>query len=713
LTGPTRRASRTAWRGASNLREPAAVLLATLLLAIVVTWPVAIDVTSVITHGQHGGDPLGYLWDLWNHAGHGFSIYGEGLQRMVGAPFGRPISSSANGTILVSVLPGWLIAEATSPIVAYNVMIIAALTFTGASMYLLIRWLGLGPAAAAWAAVSFELLPYVLLRAAGHPPLVHLWCFPVLVIAGLGFVERRSWRQALWLALAFALCWVTNPYYGVMGAVMVVVFVAAAAIASWREGGGVWAGAVALGRFGALVVPMVIVPLGLLTLGNRGAASILHRNRSDLELYGAHLLDYLLPSTTDPLIGGFTGDHGWLRPGGERTVFAGWPALVLAAIGLVVAFRMRERLTRRLRLAVGCAVPIVVLGMWLSLASPYPILGHRLTMPSSLIYAVAPYLRAYGRFGVVVSTMLLVLGAVGLSRLLKRRSMNTKVAIGSVAIILAAINLPLGGPLSVGVPGAVGATAPSEVPIWRWLRDHERNEILLETPAGPNELHDRIFMYAQTIHGHRIANGALVEDNLATDFLATIDDPTVPGTVQRLSTVGIGLVAIEPWAWRDQGRTPPPPTPAPAGYRVLATFPDGSAVWKVTARPLPIIEILRQQGRWFFQPAGGTLWRYPQNGGRIALFAHTPGRYLIRFRVQRFRGWRGNLLRIGLPDGTSRAVAVGDTPSWVTVPVRLLHGAADLVLFGVGAPPIRVAPGDPRHVTVGLTPWTIEPTPAQ
>ena len=683
------------------------MLLGAVLIACAITWPIAVDARSIITAGQFGGDPVGYLWDLWNNANHGLSLFGDRLQSDVAAPFGRPVSSTANSTLLVSVLPGWLIAKAASPIVAYNVMLIAAIALSGASMYLLVRWLGLGRTAAAWAGGAYMLLPYELVRATFHPPLAMLWCLPVVILAAIRWTEGPSWRRSVWLAIAFGLCWLSNPYYGFMGALVVAVVVAIGITGAWRSGG-TRSAARPLFRVAGTIIPIVIVPLAALAALDSGAATSIQRNKLELEVYGAHLKDYVIPALTDPFVGGIAPGASWLRPGGERTVFLGIATIVLAVIGVVLAWRRWGRLTNRVRRTLVCGLPILILAVWISLASPYPVLGRRVEMPASWIFDAIPYLRAFARFGVLVAAIAIVLGAIGLALLMDGRQINTKIAIAATAIIFTMISLPMGGPLPAGVPALVAGTPPAKVPVWEWLRGHDRDGIVLESPAAPNELLDRRLMWAQTVHGHRIANGSLSERNLAADFLATVDDPRNPGVAQRIATAGIALVTVQPWAWQERGRQPPPPSPAPPGYRVLVSFTDGSAVWKVIAKPAPTMTIVRPRTWWNPEPINGKVWRFMRDEGRVAFFTHAPGIYTIRFDAYSFRGWKGAGLNVELPDGTTRMIATGPRPQPFAITTRLARGVTELVFRRDGGPAVQISPSDPRIVSVRISDWTVE-----
>ena len=122
---------------------------------------------------------------------------GHVVQDVVSAPFGRTLPGSVNATLLTSVGPAWVAAKLASPVAAYNVVALSGLALSGSSMYLLVRWLRLGIGPAIWAGVSLVLFPYELIRVAGHVPLAHLEAIPVVVMAGVYWIERPGVRRAV------------------------------------------------------------------------------------------------------------------------------------------------------------------------------------------------------------------------------------------------------------------------------------------------------------------------------------------------------------------------------------------------------------------------------------------------------------------------------------------------------------------------------------
>lgn len=695
-------------------REALAVLSGYALLVVVITWPLAADFDSSIAGGGVGGDQSGYVWDFWYSATHGLSLWGSTVQETISAPFGRVSASSVNTTLLTTVGPAWVVSTIFSPIVAYNVSVFTGLVLAAASMYLLVRWLGLGVAAAVWAGLAFMIFPYEQLRASGHVPLAHIWVFPLVLLAGLRWIERPGLRRSGWLVASVTLCWLTMPYYGTMGAVMAAVIVAVGAVMTLRRSG-LRPAAAAVGWTAGWAVVLVALPLGILLGAAKGAVDTsLTRSIGDLELYGARITDYLVPSMHNAFFAGFTGTETWLglgSPGGERTAFVGYGTMLLAVIGLVMCARRWGATPSRHRTAVIAAVPLVLVLVLFSLASPTRWFGMEISMPSSLVFDALPYLRVYARFAVTVMAVLLVVAAIGLAGLMRGRSITTKLSVVSVALIVSALELPVGSPvapfLTSAPPVLVNGATADEVPTWAWLRDTDPGEIVYEQPGLPNELIERYYMYGQLVHGQSITNGSLVTGSIAWDFMAANGVVTWPGVPERLAALRIGLVTINPWAYAMAGLPAPDPASPPPGFTVVRRFGDGSAVWRVAARPDGAVAIPRLEGWWAPELIEGGVWRYMARRARVTVVAPTAGEYRVSFRARGWRGDRGE--RYGLTvrgRGEELTRATVGPEREVSFTVSLPAGRSELRV--VSSRPARViGGGDLRRVTMQMSDWTL------
>jgi len=212
------------------------------------------------------------------------------------------------------------------------------------------------------------------------------------------------------------------------------------------------------------------------------------------------------------------------------------------------------------------------------------------------------------------------------------------------------------------------------------------------------------------VHGHPIANGALITHNLPFDYLQTVGDPRIPRAAATLASVGIRLVAIEPWAYRMLALAPPSPTRPPRGFAVVRAFGDGSAIWSVTARPADAVAIPRGEGWWDPQAHDGALWRWLKDDGRVTIDARSAGIYRVSFDAHGLLPGRRYRLSLRAPGQAPVALTVGHAVRRVTAMLRLRKGLQDVHLRDLGPPERQIAPDDPRIVSVETTGWTLART---
>ena len=685
------------------------VVLGFLVMAIVVTWPVFLHAESIVTGGGYGGDQVGYIWDYWYLGEFGTKLWGAGVQHEISAPFGREYAGGISATILTTLIPAWLAVKIAGPLFAYNVVVISGLTLSAASMYLLVRWLGLGVAAAIWSGAAFMLFPYEQIRATGHLVLAHLECLPILLMACLWWIERPSWRRAIALAGGFGFCAVTNPYYGLMGGVVVAVFLIAAVVRLWRSGG-LGVAARRVGEALAAVVVIVLLPIWALFASSSGAIeSTIERSRFELDAYGARITDYVLPPAAG-IWHALLGTFSWSNPGGERMNFVGWVTIILAIVALVLGWRLRRRLSGRQRLLLIIGPPLVLVLMWFSLALPTHWFGVEIPVPSDWIFDSFPYLRGYARFVAPVMCVLLAMGATGLWLLMRGRSVTTRLSIVSTALILLFLDLAPTVPLRSAEPVLLGSPPGDELPTWVWLKGHEPGAIVFEMPGMPNELVERYYQWGQITHRHPITNGNSVRGQLGPDFQLENAAPSYPGTPQNLSSLGIDLVTIEPFGYTLIGQPTPDIRHPPPGFVVVRTFKDGSAIWRVTAAPAQAVAVRRNDWWWAPELEIGAVWRWMKDEAKVTIVPHDgrTGVYRATFRA------RGELprvvytLAIRSPDGFVDRVRVGPQPEKrITATIHVTDPRTDVYIRNEGPSARQKSPIDPRIVSVETTAWDV------
>jgi len=614
------------------------------LLAIIATWPVAANVSTLIPSPGSAWDPAGFIWDFWQRSTEGIGLWGDATSQLAGYPFGRGFPAAADTTQLVTYGPAWIITGIAGPVVAYNVVVIGGLALAGMAMYALARWLGTGPGIAAWAGGAFVIFPYAIGKAVAHAPLVHLACFPLAVLAGLWWSERPTWRRALVVVAAYAFAWLTNPYYGLMATVVLMV-VCGAGVIRIARGMGARAAAICGGTLAGLALLIVLLPVGIIGRSATDAtASGISREVIDLDNFGARLSDFITPSGDAFFMRGVNPSwEGVAATGDERIIlYLGLTTIAIAVLGAVVAWRATGSSGARLRLAArACAVLAIVLA-WFSLASPTTWFDVNIPVPSLWIWEAQPQFRVFARFAAPLMCALLVLGALGIRWVAGRGTTLWRTSIISAAMLITFADLATTIPTPAATPVTAGGVPPSEVAAWQWLRARDDGSAIVQYPTIPEEYTpageslERTYAFGQTIHGHPAVNGALFPGQRSFDFLARVSDPTRPGAATDLATAGVRWAVVYPWGYSLLGRAPAlTPVRPPRGFAVEKVFPDGTAIWRVTAAPQGGVVVFRAPGFGWGEAGRDVTWHaIQQQDTVITLWAPRDGRYRVVLRLR-------------------------------------------------------------------------------
>lgn len=673
-------------RGPAWVREAAAVGLGFTAVAIAMTWPLVLHLGTRIPGGGTFYDPTGYYYDFWYFATHGLQLFGPGTMSILDAPFGRPIVPSTLIQQLVSYGPGVGISALWSPAAGLSIVALASLAGSGGAMYGLIRWLGAGRIAAVWAGLALMFSPYLTYRVGVHIPLANIACMPLTVLACLAWMERLSPRRALWVALALVFAWLTNPYYGFMCLVIAIVICAIGLGAEWRRHGF----GTALRGLGALVAwvgGLVVVPLLVLLVTSGSAVqSALTRRLTDLSLYGAHVTDYIWPSHASHLMGWLFGAAWRGTPGGETTVFLGWSTIVLAIGWAIVAWRRWESVSPRMRHLSAVAGPLIVVLVLMSLASPYRIAGVSIDTPSYFVWKIVPFIRSYGRFGGAVMVVVAALAALGVDALVARFSRRDGLLVAGALIAISVLELPVALPIASApplVPNGAHSAPASQFAAWRWLAAQPHDGVLIEQPTSSIEHYpyrgylDRIYMYGQTLHHWPLVNGGLGEGSLGDQFGRLVGDPRTPESAANLATAGVTTVIVNPWAFSEAGLVPPDTSNPPPGYAAVHRYPDGTAIWRVTAPAQPGIVVFNAG----FEPTPpGDVWVVEGRSGTATAYAPAGGTFAVEFSATS-RGLPGAVtVAVGRGRATTDTLAPGVFVR-IRIPLQLAsHEAVPLTL---------------------------------
>ncbi len=566
------------------------------LLAIGLTWPAAANANTLIpTDGGLPWDPAGFTWDLWQRLRDGLPLFGNGSTNLV-APFTVEYPGAFNLVQLAFYGPAVAVAAITTPAFAMNVMIIAGIAVSGMAMYWLARWLGTGPGVATWAGLALAASPYVLGKAVVHAPLASVACFPLLVLAALWWGEAPSWRRALAVTGAFALAWTTSAYYGLIAVIMVIVLCGWTLLVRGRQQG--WRNAAQPGGIlVAMLGVLVLLPIAISVLTSTAPSPA--RASEDLARFGTRIGDLITPAPDQVVSNAIS--PGWFDitgiTGERLIVYLGITTVLMAIVAGVLAWWRPGALGgARVVLAARLGTVLAPVLLWFSLAWPMAIGPVPIPVPSIVVWWAAPEFRAFSRFAVAGLVVLLMMAALLVAAVARRGGQVWRYSIVAGALLVTGADTLTAVPLTTSSPATADAQAPDQRAAWAWLRDNPEPGSLVEYPtslpvfAPGLESMYRVYAMGQIIHGRPVLDipgpMGLPIDPRTLRLAQQVADPFAPGTAERLAKAGIRFAVINPWAYRTLGISEGPDVrQPPAGFALEQAFPDGTAIWRVTAPP--------------------------------------------------------------------------------------------------------------------------------
>lgn len=679
------------------LLEVALVVAGFTLLAVLITWPAAANANDVLPTQGIPWDPAGFTWDLWQRLQEGMPLFGTGSTAFV-APFTIEYPAAFNLVQLAFYGPAVAVAAISTPVLAMNVMIISGIAFSGMAMYALVRWLGCGPGVSSWAGAALAIAPYVVGKAVVHAMMANVACFPLLILACLWWNERPSWKRALAVTGAFALAWTTTAYYGLM-AVVIVLVICGWGVISLRRRRGWRPVARAGGMLAGLLGLLVLLPVAI-SVASSGVPTPA-RSSAELADFGARPADYLVPPPGGWLARGV--DAAWtgrLDSTGEQLIlYVGISVLAVALAAMLIAW-WRPGLLASARAVSAARIGSVLAAVlaWFSLAWPIGLGPVPIPVPSIVVWQVFPEVRAFARFGAPLLVVLLAVGALAIAALARRGGPVWRHSIIAAALVITGADLMTALPVTTSPPATADSQAPTDRQAWAWLRDERHPGAVVEYPTGPYryvpelEQTRHVWQVGQMIHGRPVLNGfgpmGQLLDRRAIDLAQQVGNPAMPGAAQDLATSGVGFATVNPWAYGQyrQG-TPPNTTQPPAGFALAATFADGTAIWRVTAAPAPVLAVFRQPGFAAPEDRDGRAW-HPMAApvAQVTTWAPARGTHTLEFPVS-------------TPPGASVSATVRGAPA---ATVRVVPGAIRITMrTGPGGRDIRVSATPPAGVAIG------------
>jgi hypothetical protein len=509
-------------------RETALAGVAGVVLAVLMTWPLALHLGSDI--GKDLGDPM---LEAWQIAWIGHALSHAPLDLWQSNTFWPYEDTLAFTDALLGYAPVGLLSQASphAALVGYNALFLFAYALAFVGAYLLARELGIGWIGASAAGAAFAYAPWKLAQN-GHLHVLSSGGIPLALFLLLRGYRRGSvatviagWLVATWqMTLGFTL--------GLQFAYLVGVL-AVVAVVGMRRG---WLPRPDRGVLVATVVGAVLfaVASGLLA-------------RPYLRVIDAHPESKRTPAYVDgfsPRRGAFLAApaESWLWDDATKRVrdnlVAPWESSFfpgLAVSCLVLVGLLGSVLSRRLRIGLGLAVVVCAL---LSLGVRDVDGPRRYLTPYRLLYDFAPGwdgVRTPGRINTLTSLGLALLAGAGLCVIVGVLRRRGRVAIGTAAglVGVATILVEGVGPLThVAVPPPSAAVRHEAAP-------------QLNVPAVFHA--DLRYSYWSTAGFPETVNGAGAIDPTAYDHLRhQLADFPDRKTVRALRRLGVKTVIFHP-----------------------------------------------------------------------------------------------------------------------------------------------------------------------
>ena len=524
--------------------------------AIVLTWPLARDLTGHIGALEGPGEPFLNLWTLgwglhaWTH---------DPLSVLTGRVFDANIFFPAQGTLAYSdhfLLQALALAPVyaltADVVLCYNLLLLASIAASGCAMHLLVRTLTGSTPAAFVAAVAWACWPYRTAHLL-HLELQALYFMPLALLCLHWVVARRRWADTAKLGIVAGLQAIASIQYGLMGGVMLSVSAVALAVSTgqWRSYR-LWWSFVVAAILALLVAAPALVPYAQVRATEADGRTLL-----DASTHSASWQSYT-QVPPENLLYGRTGALAPRAPAlgqrdrrnAEHMMFPGLVLLGLAGIGLLSGWRGDGRPL------VTSAAALLVVGGLLSFGPE----GFR-TLYVALYDNVHGFqtIREPARFAVVGFMGLTLLAAVGVRIAVGRagagireRARRLRRGKRLAVLLLAVMSAEY---VNAALP--LAPAPPQQTAVGRWLAAEALPGAVLHLPLGSGIDNTRVMVQSlehrrPIVNGHSRYRPAFFSG--LVDSLAEFPSPDSLATVRELDVRFV--VAPNPIAGAGNERSP-------------------------------------------------------------------------------------------------------------------------------------------------------------
>lgn len=397
-----------------QLKEYSLVALAYLFISMAFFWPLLTNVTALVPGS--GGDVFQGLWELWWVPYSLFTLHASPyVTNLIFYPVGANLSTQTFAPVsgIVSAL-----FQGVSTAFSLNVMFFIGFVLSGLFAYLLAFHLTKNRAASFLAGFVFAFSPIHTIQAFGHLQYIDIAFIPLFLLFFIKTVEDGKHADAILAGVSFMLLAFAGDIEQALMTMVVTFFIIAYLLLTKSN-----RGRLVNRKFPLLLAEMVLVALVLSApeilaiAGSLNQSTLLTANAQATtaynELYSPDLLSFFIPSSMNGLLGFLSGAFSGINAPApsERTVYAGYTVLALAAVGLFYSYK-----DGRFKQTGIIIFPLAFL-LLLSIGPYLQVAGAVTQAPGLyLLYHQIPLfnvLREPGRFDVAIELFLALLAAFG------------------------------------------------------------------------------------------------------------------------------------------------------------------------------------------------------------------------------------------------------------------------------------------------------------
>lgn len=528
-------------------------------LAILYTFPLITNRSSMF-YG-FPWDSLGGIWNFWWLQFSYLNNISFYTHTYLSYPSGHNLSNNPYPYLFNFI--GFLLTYFTNEVAAFNIIKLISFPILAVTAYFLISYITEHRTISAIVGLVYAFSPFHVIHNMAH--FANLYWLPLVVLFLLKLLREGGYRNAILFGLFWGFTFIDNAYYAYFLGLFVPVFISAAILNEEVRGNLIRIVFLKNFLISFLVFLFIVFPMmypmikGIFSPQGSQIVSAYGGNRafSDLFVFSAKPLDYLIPSKHNPFLGWLIPDFGMSPLKGHRytehTLYLGYSLLFLGGYAFYCALRKKGQLAVNSKdrhtiylffivaiiAAILSAPPFIPLGKYhIDIQTREIFADYKIYLPQYFLYKIFPMFRVYARMGAVVLLAVSVLAAFGLREILAR--INTQkmrylfLSLFSLIIFIEYAEFP-----------SFRLTKVKEPEVYKWLASQSGQFPVVEYPLGASDDPYTTYEYAfyQRIHKKYLVNGA-ASGTAADEFRKEVMDISKEEAVDKLTNIGIKYIII-------------------------------------------------------------------------------------------------------------------------------------------------------------------------